>query len=158
MKSLATLALIVLILGCVNNVQVEKGDKVAVDYTGKLENGTIFDSSSSRGPLEFTAGAGQMIKGFDSSVIGMKINESKTITIPPEDAYGAADPKNIIEVPISNVPNGTKAGDTLYARGQPVRVIKVTNETATIDANHPLAGKTLIFDITVVRIEKSNKS
>ncbi len=155
--------LAVLMAGCTSGAvvdfmgkdTVEKGDHVYVDYTGKLEDGSVFDTSEGRQPLDFTAGSGQMIKGFDSAVIGMKIGEKKTVTIQPEDAYGMPDPENVIAVPRSQVPEDVKEGDTLYANGQPIKVIKVTDTMVTIDANHFLAGKTLIFDITIVKIEKS---
>lgn len=150
--------LIALALGCVSNMQVEKGDMVAVDYTGSLENGTIFDSSIGRAPLEFQAGAGDMIKGFDDAVIGMKVNETKTVTIKPEDAYGSYDLNAVIEVTLASVPEWTKAGDTLYAAGRPVKVLEIRNQTALIDTNHPLAGKTLIFEIKVVKIQPASNS
>lgn len=156
--AIAGLFLIILALGCVSDMSVEKGDQIAVDYTGKLEDGTMFDTSIGRAPLEFEAGAGEMIKGFDDGVIGMKLNETKTITIKPEDAYGAYDVNAVIEVTLASIPNGTKAGDTLYAAGRPVKVLEIRNETAIIDTNHPLAGKTLIFEIKVVRIEKANST
>ena len=96
-----------------------------------------------------------MIKGFDAAVIGMQQGEKKTVTLPPEEAYGMPDPANVFELPLSSIPNGTKVGDKLYAaNGQQVTIIAVTNETATIDANHFLAGKTLIFDIELVNITK----
>src|SRR3989344_6117200 len=151
MKYLAALFAVFLVLGCVNNMSVEEGDHVSVDYTGKLEDGTVFDSG--RG-LEFDVGADQMIKGFDAAVIGMNENQTKTVTLQPEDAYGMPNPNYIAQVPIANVPSGTKVGDTLYAGGQRVVVTAVSNETVTIDANHPLAGKVLIFDIKVVKIVK----
>jgi len=154
MKSLLALVSVVFILGCAAALAVEKGDHVSVEYTGMLENGTIFDSSAGRAALEFDAGAGQMIKGFDDAVIGMRKGDEKNVTIRPEDAYGMPDPKNIIEVPLANLPNGTKAGDTLYAGGQPVRVVEIRNSTAVIDTNHFLAGKTLIFRIKIVDIVK----
>ena len=87
-------------------------------------------------------------------IIGMRKGDEKNVTIRPEDAYGMPDPKNIIEVPLANLPNGTKAGDTLYAGGQPVRVVEIRNSTAVIDTNHFLAGKTLIFRIKIVDIVK----
>jgi FKBP-type peptidyl-prolyl cis-trans isomerase 2 len=159
MKYIFALFAVFLVLGCVENMEsnsvvVAAGDHVSVDYTGKLEDGTVFDSSSGRGPLEFDAGAGQMIAGFDAAVIGMKEGDEKTITILPQDAYGMPDPNLVFEVPLANVPEGTKAGDQLYAGNQVVTVIAVTNETATIDANHQLAGRTLIFDIKMVSIVK----
>lgn len=163
MKYFALVFAVFLVLGCVNNVPsnnstttaaVAAGDQVFVDYTGRLEDGSVFDSSEGRQPLEFTAGAGQMIKGFDAAVIGMKEGEKKTITLSPEEAYGMPSPDLIVQVPLANVPNRTKIGDVLYSGSQQVIVIAVTNETVTIDANHFLAGKALIFDIEIVGIVK----
>lgn len=133
---------------------VAKGDTVSVDYTGRLENGTVFDSSSGRAPLEFTAGGGQMIAGFDAAVIGMHLNETKTVTIPPEQAYGMPRSDLIFDVPIANIPNGTKVGSTLYANMQQFTVVSINKTAAVLDGNHPLAGKTLIFDIKIVGIQK----
>lgn len=158
---LAGLLLIFLSLGCVNDMQsisIEKGDRIAVEYTGTLEDSTVFDSSAGRAPLEFEAGAGQMIKGFDAAVIRMKEGQEKNITIPPEEAYGAYDVNAVIEVPLASMPNGTQPGDTLYAAGRPVKVLEIRNETAMIDTNHPLAGKTLIFQIKVISIQKANST
>ncbi len=157
MKYLVALVSVVFILGCAAALAVEKGDHVSVEYTGMLENGSVFDSSAGRAPLEFDAGAGQMIKGFDAAVIGMHKGDEKNVTIKPEDAYGMPDPKNVIEVPLSSIPNNMKAGDTLYAGDQPVRVVDIKNTTAVIDANHFLAGKTLIFKIKIVGIKKAQK-
>ena len=168
MKSLILLLALVFIAGCVsapmttnstsNNSAsdvVAIGDHVSVDYTGKLQDGTVFDSSAGKAPLGFDAGGGQMIKGFDAAVIGMRVGDNKTVTLPPEDAYGAPNPNLIVNIPIKNVPNGTKIGDHLYsAGGQSVLVTAVTNETVTVDANHPLAGKTLVFDIKIVNVTK----
>ncbi|MEK6887935.1 MAG: FKBP-type peptidyl-prolyl cis-trans isomerase [Candidatus Aenigmatarchaeota archaeon] len=151
MKYYFALLSIVLILGCVGTTGkvVTIGDNVSVDYTGMFENGTIFDSSLS---LQFTVGAGQMIKGFDAAVIGMHDSEEKNVTIKPDEAYGNYSLDNIMIFPISSVPNGTKAGDVLYGDGQPVRVLEVRNDTVFIDVNHPLAGKTLVFKIRIVKI------
>ena len=145
-----------MVVGCISGdvVTVKKGDHVSVHYTGTLDNGTIFDSSEGKAPLEFDVGAGQMIKGFDDAVVGMKVGEEKTVKIKAADAYGETDPKNIIDVPKQNVPPTVKVGDTLNAGGQPVKVIRVTNSTVTIDANHPLAGKDLTFKIKLVKIGK----
>ena len=170
MKSIILLFVLVFIAGCVGNpmtinstennsasVAVATGDRVSVEYTGKLQDGTVFDTSVGKTPLEFDAGAGQMIKGFDAAVIDMHESEKKTVTLPPEDAYGIPNPSLIVNIPIKNVPNGTKVGDQLYAAGgQAVLVTAVTNETVTVDANHFLAGKTLVFDIKVVKIVKKN--
>ena len=166
MKYLLALLSIILMAGCLGTGQVvnqtnstaslqavKAGDSIAVDYTGTFENGTVFDSSAGRGPLEFVAGQGQMIKGFDDAVIGMKLGEEKTMTIKPEDAYGSWDQKNVVEVPVANIPNNTKAGDMLYAGTRSVRVLQINETAAIIDANHPLAGKTLIFKIKIVNIQ-----
>ena len=148
----------VFVLGCVNSTtnsaMVQNGDNVSVEYTGMLENGTVFDSSVGRAPLIFTAGSGQLIRGFDDAVIGMHVSDEKNVTIPPQDAYGFPDPAKIINVSVDLVPNGTKAGDTLYSGNIPVRVINVTNDTVFIDANNPLAGKTLVFRIRILNITK----
>ncbi|VVB66322.1 FKBP-type peptidyl-prolyl cis-trans isomerase [Candidatus Gugararchaeum adminiculabundum] len=154
----------------VNSLVVQAGDNVSVEYIGKLENGTVFDTNMQDEavkaglplrpvyePLQFTAGAGRMIKGFDEGVIGMKVGETKTLTIAPEDAYGQPDPKKIISVELSKIPNGDKlkVGDTLYtAQGMPGKVIAIDNGNAEIDFNHQLAGKTLVFEVTVKGIEK----
>lgn len=155
MKYLFSVLLVILISGCTAagvDMTVKKGDHVSVHYTGTLDDGTIFDSSQGREPLEFDVGAGQMIAGFDSAVVGMKLGEEKTVKIPAKDAYGESDARNIIELPKENVPAGIKIGDTLSAGGQPVKVVRVTNATVTIDANHPLAGKDLTFRIKLVKI------
>ena len=154
MKYVLIILLAILVAGCTNMPAVKTGDHVAVHYTGTLDNGTKFDSSLDREPLEFDVGAGQMIKGFDSAVIGMRVGEEKTVRIAAKDAYGEADLTNVIEVPKEKVPAGTKGGDTLSAGGRSVKVIKVTNSTVTIDTNHPLAGKALTFMIKLVKIGK----
>ncbi len=149
-----------MITGSGDNMMVEKGDHVSVDYVGTLEDGTQFDSSSGRAPLEFDVGAGQMIKGFDDGVVGMKLNETKTVTISAKDAYGEVDPRAIVEVNLSDLAKNNvtpKVGMKLYAQGQQVTIVKVGNTTATLDFNHPLAGKTLIFKITMVKIDKKKK-
>ncbi len=154
MRLLLSIVPIILIAGCVDGMIAEKGDRVFVDYTGTLDNGTVFDSSVDRKPLEFDVGAGQMIKGFDDAVVGMKAGETKTVKIKAEDAYGAVKQGLVQIVPKDRVPDGTKAGDTLVANGQPVKVVSVAGNNVTIDFNHPLAGKDLTFRITMVKIEK----
>jgi peptidylprolyl isomerase len=160
--SITSIIFLVFISGCAGYVAntekgdvmvAKKGDHVAVHYTGTLEDRSVFDSSEGREPLEFDVGAGQMIKGFDSAVVGMKVGEEKSIKIKPEDAYGQREEKNIIVVPKNQVPSGVKNGDTLNAQGQPVKVVSVGNETVKIDFNHPLAGETLNFKINIVKIE-----
>lgn len=134
-------------------------DKVKVHYTGKLSSGEVFDSSVDREPIEFVVGGGQMIKGFDDGVLGMGLNEKKTLNIPADQAYGESNPALIQTLDRTQLPPDLKpeVGQTLVA-GSPegqemhVQVTEVTEATITIDANHPLAGKELIFDIELVEI------
>ncbi len=138
---------------------VEKGDLIKVEYIGKFpDTKEVFDKSEGRGPLEFTAGAGQMIKGFDDAVIGMKLNEEKTVIIAPEDAYGSADSGKKAEVPIAQIQGEeeVKVGSTLFAgNGQQGTVIEIKDDIAVIEFKHPMAGKTLEFWIKVVEITKA---
>ncbi|MFT6865434.1 MAG: FKBP-type peptidyl-prolyl cis-trans isomerase 2 [Cyclobacteriaceae bacterium] len=134
-------------------------DSVKVHYTGTLLSGEIFDSSLERDPLQFTVGAGQMIKGFDEAVNGMGINEKKTVTIPCAEAYGEKNDQLIQEVPKAELPAdmNPEAGQTLVAtnhEGQQTHVMvkHVNDESITIDANHPLAGQDLVFEIELVEI------
>ncbi len=139
--------------------KVKKGDKIKTHYTGKLENGDVFDSSEGRSPLEFEVGAGMMISGFDKGVLGMEVNETKIVTIPAEEAYGLANPELIIDIPKEQLPADLvpEIGMKLQAQadnGQvsTVTIVEIGDETMKLDANHELAGKTLIFDITLVEI------
>jgi len=140
-------------------MQVKKGDVIRVHYTGTLLDGSQFDSSVGRSPLEFTVGAGQMIAGFDAGVLGMAIGEKKTIQIDPDNGYGQKDPNAIIEFPTSNVPEGmqVEVGMKLnlqnqYGQPVPVEVIEVKEEVIIMDANHFLAGKDLVFEVELVEI------
>jgi peptidylprolyl isomerase len=139
--------------------QVKEGDVVKVHYTGKLVNGEQFDSSVGREPLEFTVGAGQMIKGFDDAMPGMSLGEKKTINIAPEDAYGERSEEAIIQFPKENVPADMVLEPGMQVTlsnqaGQPVPVIvlEVKDDVVIMDANHFLAGQELIFDIELVEI------
>ena len=139
--------------------QVKEGDVVKVHYTGKLVNGEQFDSSKDKDPLEFTVGAGQMIKGFDDAMPGMALGEKKTINIAPEDGYGARSEEAIIEFPKENVPAEMvlEPGMPLTLSDQagnpvPVIVVEVKDDIIILDANHFLAGQELIFDIELVEI------
>jgi len=131
---------------------------VKVNYTGKLENGDIFDSSLNEGrePLIAKLGMGKLIRGFEAGLVGMTIGESKTIEIEPKDAYGLVSEDMIVEVPIDNIPKGAKVGDMLQSMTNAgpvnVSVISVNEKTVTLDANHPLAGKKLIFELEVLEI------
>jgi len=140
-------------------MQVKSGDVVRVHYTGTLEDGSQFDSSVGRAPLEFTVGAGQMIAGFDAGVVGMAVGEKKTILIDPDHGYGQKDPTAIIEFPSSNIPEGmaVEVGMKLnlqnqYGQPVPVVVMEVKEEVIIMDANHFLAGKDLTFDVEIVEI------
>ena len=139
--------------------QVKEGDVVKVHYTGKLINGEQFDSSVGREPLEFTVGAGQMIKGFDAAMPGMNVGEKKTINIAPEHGYGEKSEEAIIEFPRENVPADMKLEPGMpltlsNQEGQPVPVIvvDVKDDVIILDANHFLAGQELVFDIELVEI------
>lgn len=139
--------------------QVKEGDVVRVHYTGKLNNGEQFDSSVGKEPLEFTVGAGQMIKGFDAAMPGMNVGEKKTINITPEDGYGEKSEDAIIEFPKENIPEDMKleAGMPLTLTNQegqpvPVIVVEVKDDVVILDANHFLAGQELVFDIELVEI------
>jgi peptidylprolyl isomerase len=139
----------------------KNGDTVQVNYTGKLADGTVFDSSVGRDPLEFTLGAGNMIPGFEKAVLGMKVGEKKTVTIPSDEAYGPHLDELVIGVSRDRLPADTepKVGQMLSATGQNGEAIRFTitgisdNGTVTLDANHPLAGKDLTFDIELVKIK-----
>src|ERR1700712_4132464 len=139
--------------------QVKKGDVVKVHYTGKLTNGEQFDSSTGRSPLEFTVGAGQMIKGFDNAMPGMSVGEKKTVNISPDEGYGHTSDDAIIEFPRQNVPpdRPLEVGIKLELRDEhghpvPVTVAAIKDDVVVLDANHSLAGKELVFDIELVEI------
>ncbi len=139
----------------------KKNDIVKVHYTGRLTTGEQFDSSEGREPLEFTVGVGQMIQGFDQAVEGMTLNEKKTINLAPEEAYGPVFDQLISDVEKKHLPEGMEVavGQDLYATapdGQQtkVTVTNVTETHITVDANHPLAGKELVFDIELVEIKE----
>ena len=130
-----------------------EGDKVAVHYHGTLDDGTVFDSSRERDPLEFMIGSGQVIPGFDAAARDLDPGQSKTVRMAPEDAYGGSNPELIFEVPIEQVPEPLKEGDRVeLMNGAPALVTSVTDKIVTVDANHPLAGQALTFEIELVSI------
>ena len=139
--------------------QAKSGDTVKVHYSGRLIDGTTFDSSSGREPLEFKVGNGDVIKGFDDGVTGMAVGEKKTVHIPADEAYGQKDENRIVDFPRTNFPAdmepevGMQLNMTNGA-GQviPVVIVDVNEENVILDANHPLAGEDLIFDIELVDI------
>lgn len=140
--------------------QAKQGDNVKVHYTGKLEDGTVFDSSVEREPLAFKIGAGQIIPGFEKAVEGMEPGEKTTTTIPAEEAYGPHKEEALVTVERSQLPPDLEpeVGQQLQVQkpdGQsvPVRVTEVGEAQVTLDANHPLAGRDLSFEIELVTVE-----
>ena len=139
--------------------KVKAGHKVRVHYIGKLESGEEFDSSAGRDPLEFEVGSGQVIKGFDNGVLEMKVGEKKSIVIQPDDAYGQRRDDFLVDVPISEFPQNItpELGQELQLN-QPdgsavnVRIVDVDDENVRLDANHPLAGEILVFEVELVDI------
>jgi hypothetical protein len=138
--------------------QIKEGASVSVNYTGRLEDGTIFDTSlqEGRNPLTAILGQGQLIPGFENGLMGMSVGEKKTIEIQPEDAYGEVNPQLTQEVTLDKVPDNVKVGDMLQGQNQygPVQVTvrEINESTVLLDMNHPLAGKKLIFDLEVISI------
>jgi len=139
--------------------QVKKGDKVKVHYHGRLTSGETFDSSEGRQPLEFEVGSGSVIKGFDDGVTGMEIGQKKTINIPVDEAYGQKNPEMLIEMPKDRFPADMEleVGMPLMmsnGEGQNFQVIihEIQEDSVILDANHPLAGQVLIFDLELVDI------
>lgn len=135
------------------------GDTVRIHYTGRLDDGTVFDSSEGREPLEFTLGSGQVIPGFDSAVTGMDVSQQKTVTISPDEAYGPHRDDLMLPVPRSRLPEGVdpQVGEMLQmssADGQTfqVTVAETHSDRLVLDANHPLAGQSLTFDIQLVAV------
>jgi len=144
--------------------QVQSGDKVKVNYTGKLRNGETFDSSEGREPLEFTVGGGQVIKGFDQGVMGMQVGDKRTVEIEVVNAYGEKNQDMVIEFPKTQFPADMKPEPGMQlmmnnGEGQsfPVLVKEVKEETVLLDANHPLAGEDLVFDIELVEIVPTSR-
>ena len=139
--------------------QVKSGDTVKVHYSGRLTDGTTFDSSAGREPLEFTVGSGMVIAGFDNGVMGMTVGDKKTIQIPVEEAYGPKNEDMIVEFPTSEFPEDLElqVGQRLNMTNSeghviPVVITEISEQTVLLDANHPLAGEDLEFDIELVEI------
>lgn len=142
----------------------KSGDTVKVHYSGRLTDGTTFDSSSGRDPLEFKIGNGDVIKGFDEGVAGMTVGDRKTVHIPADEAYGQKDDARIIEFPRANFPSDLEPEigmqlNMTNGSGHviPVMIVEVDEDKVTLDANHPLAGQDLIFDIELVDISGQSR-
>jgi peptidylprolyl isomerase/FKBP-type peptidyl-prolyl cis-trans isomerase SlpA len=145
--------------------QAKEGDEVQVHYTGKLEDGTVFDTSQDGDPLSFTIGENRVIPGFESAVVGMEPGDTKTTEIEPEQAYGEHRDDMVMELDRDQIPENVEpdVGQQLQLRlenGQtvPVLITALGEETVTIDANHPLAGRTLIFEIELIDVSANGAS
>jgi peptidylprolyl isomerase len=134
----------------------KKGDLVVVHYRVALQSGKEVDSSEGHEPLQFVLGDGSMIRGFEKEVGPMKVGETKTVTIKAADAYGPVRKDMILEVTKENLPPGLspKVGDKLQVRNTQVKVVKVTDNSITVDANHELAGQDLVFTIKLIAVRK----
>ena len=138
--------------------QAKNGDTVRVHYTGTLDDGTQFDSSAGREPLQFAVGEGNVIPGFEEAVVGMSVGDKTSVTIPPDAAYGPKHDHLVMNVEKAQLPPdlNPEIGDRLEMTGEDqqlvVTVTEVTDDSVTLDANHPLAGKSLTFEIELVEI------
>ena len=144
--------------------QAKKGDTVKIHFTGKLEDGTVFGSTADQRPLEFKLGEGKIIPGVEKAVEGMNVGESKTVELPPEQAYGQRRAELMEKVSRDRFPKDAEpqVGQRLeipQQQGQPmvVRVIDVSESTVTLDANHPLAGRDLTFDLQLMEIPSTTE-
>ncbi|MBI4654031.1 MAG: peptidylprolyl isomerase [Nitrospirae bacterium] len=140
-------------------MQVKNGDKVKVHYSLKLDNGEVIESSVDTIPLEFTLGGGKMIPGFENGIIGMNVGEKKAINIPYKEAYGPRNEEMVFDFPKSRCPQGfdSQVGQQVQmfrpdGSAFKVTVINITEENFTMDANHPLAGRDLVFDLELIEI------
>lgn len=155
--TLIILPALFLAAGCGGDTAAKAGDTVKVHYTGKFTDGTQFDSSAGKEPLQFALGSGQVIPGFDEAVTDMKVGEKKTVTIPVDKAYGPHDDSLVFDVPRDELPANItpQVGMQLStSNGMTVTIIEVTESSVKLDANHPMAGKDLVFDLELVEIEK----
>lgn len=143
--------------------KAQKGSKVKVHYTGKLDDGEVFDTSYHSSPLEFTVGSGELIKGFDQCVDGMEIGEKRSVAVPAEEAYGPHLENLVVNIPIDNIPENItpEVGHYLELKnhnGETARalIVQINDTAVTVDLNHPLAGKELNFEIELVEITALN--
>ena len=142
--------------------EAKSGDTVRINYTGKLTDGTQFDSSEGREPLEFQVGSGQIIPGLDREVEGMKVGDKQTVTVAAEEAYGPHDPAKVQKVPRDALPPELEPQEGMQLQAQTPQggqvtlfVTAIEEQEITVDANHPLAGKDLIFEIEMIEILKA---
>lgn len=137
--------------------QIKDGDVVRVRYTGRYQDGEVFDSTDERGPFTFVVGSGAVVKGFDEAVRGMRAGERTQVTVAPDMAYGPHNPEYVINIPRNSIPAGLNITTGMQlkvplqgGKAMTATVVKISRETIRLDANHPMAGKTLIFDIEIV--------
>lgn len=157
---MSLILLVTMLMASCGGTQAETGDTVKVHYTGTLDDGTVFDTSLDREPLEFTLGQDQLIAGFEQAVLGMQVGDSKIVTIPAEQSYGVYKNELIYVIDRDELPVGLEpaVGEQLYG-GQPdgetviVTVLEVSENSITVDANHRLAGKDLTFEIELIEIQ-----
>ena len=139
--------------------EVQPGAVVHLEFTLRDQDGVVLDTTRGRAPLVFTHGAGEIIAGLERALAGMRVGEAKRVTVPPEEAYGPVDATAVTEVPKDQVPPEARAvgarlrGQTRSGREVPVRVREIKDTTVVLDLNHPLAGRTLVFDVRVILIE-----
>jgi len=169
MKKTHSIAIVIVLLGVLlisgcnlipGMARVKDGDTIEVNYTGKLSDGTVFDTSAGRSPIAFTLGDGRVIPGFEKAIVGMKVGEKKTVTIPASEAYGPHRDELVVEVPREKIPRDMipEVGQQLQSKADNgstivATITKVSETTVTLDANHPLAGKDLTFEIELVKIQ-----
>ncbi len=139
--------------------EIQKGSAVKMEYTLTDKDGKILDTNKGQEPLTYTHGEGQIIRGLEKALTGLHVGDQKHVVIPPEEAYGPVKPEAIIEVPKERIPpESQKVGAHLMARNQdgppiPILVKEVKEKTVVLDANHPLAGKTLTFDVKIIGVD-----
>lgn len=136
---------------------IKAGDTVHLHYTGRLEDGTVFDTTGDDDPVEFVAGEGQLIEGVENAVLGMSTGDRKTVTIAPDEGYGQRRDDLVETVPISALPDNVEVGDELTAEDEDGQlqfwVVAMEDDEAVLDANHPLAGETLTFELQVHAVQ-----
>ncbi len=137
--------------------EIKAGDTVHLLYTGRLEDGTVFDTTGDDNPIEFVAGEGQLIEGVENAVLGMSTGDKKTVTIAPDEGYGPRRDDLVETVPLSALPDNVEVGDELTAESEDGEmqfwVIALEDDEAVLDANHPLAGETLTFELQVHSVQ-----
>lgn len=140
-------------------VKAKTGDRVKIHFTGKMQDDTVVETSKERGPLEFKIGEGNVISGLEQGIIGMQVGDKKTLTISPQEAFGLPRQELMVDLNKDDIPEGIKLAvgihlDIQASDGQTfkVKVVDVKEDTVTLDANHPLAGVTLIFDVELIEI------